>query len=57
MPDIPTALPISAGGVAYRQVEEARWVNIDVARQKLTFKNEKSIVDKAKEMILSQRLS
>jgi len=34
-----------------REVNEARWVNIDVGRNMLAFKGEKEIVDKAKKMI------
>jgi 8-oxo-dGTP diphosphatase len=36
-----------------REVNEARWVNIDAGRNMLAFKGEKDIVDKAKKMIES----
>jgi hypothetical protein len=37
------------------EVNEARWVNLDVGREMLTFKNEKNLVAKAEEMIKSLR--
>jgi 8-oxo-dGTP pyrophosphatase MutT (NUDIX family) len=36
-----------------KEVDEARWVNIDAGKDMLTFKNEKKIVARAKEMIES----
>jgi 8-oxo-dGTP pyrophosphatase MutT (NUDIX family) len=36
-----------------REVKEARWVDIETARNMLAFKSEKVVVDKAREMIES----
>jgi 8-oxo-dGTP diphosphatase len=38
-----------------REVKEARWVSIDTGQNMLTFKSEKNMVDRAKEMIDSLR--